>query len=114
MYPMNITPAADPAQTSGPAQPAAPDPADQPTPSTPTTQPTAPTATKSPQAGDVVNIRFDNGRGTVVEQAAIVIRTVDVPDVTDGQQKDSTHLEYDVAPVTTMRVGADHLVDDEG
>ena len=105
-------------QSPGPAQPAAPDPAAPPAPpaepTAATTSPTSPTSSKQPEPGDVVDIRFDNGRGTVVEQKAIVIAKVDVPDVTDGQQQDSTHVEYDVAPVTTMRVGADHLVDDEG
>jgi len=113
MYPTDPTPVADPTQTPGPAQPAAPDPAPQPDPAATTSTPASSPSTNR-QPGDFVNIRYDNGRGTVVEQEALVVRSVDVPDVKDGQQQDTTHVEYDVVPVTTMRVSGDHLVDDEG
>lgn len=117
MYPTDSTPTADPAATAitpptpDPAQPAAPDPVtDPPVEPTPAA---APSSTSDPQPGDLVRIRFDNGRGTTVEQTALLIGRVDVPDVADGEQLDSTHVEFDVVPVDTMRVGADHLVDDE-
>lgn len=104
-------PAQQPAtpQTPGPAS-AAPDPA----PPTVEEQATpAPADATEPRSGDIVRVRFDNGRGTTVEQVALVVGRVDVPDVEGGKQLDSSHAEYDVVPLDTLRVRADHLVDDE-
>lgn len=102
------TPAPGSPAPAQPAAPSAPDPGAQP----PTSPAPAPAGPSGPAVGDVVHVRHDNGRGTVTETTAIVVRTVDVPDVVDGKQQDSTHVEYDVAPVSTMRVRADHLVDE--
>lgn len=71
----------------------------------------APAKAAEPAAGDFVHIRHDNGRGTVTDTTALVVRRHDVADVADGKPAGS-HAEYDVVPVTTMRVRAEHLVDD--
>lgn len=120
MYPTD-TPAPTEAPTTDPATTPAPA-ATEPAPATP--EPVSPSAAPAsstpassshsgPKPGDMVRIRHDNGRGTLTETQAVVVRTVQTPQFhPDGSSADA-RTDYEVAPLATMRVTGDDLVDDE-